>query len=320
MKTPFFKFKPQYVEKIWGGRKLQTELHKDLPKEVKVGESWEVSGLKNMLSVCSEGNEKGKTFDALIQLYGSRLLGKKATPSLGSEFPLLIKFIDAQETLSLQVHPDDAVARKKGYKNGKNEFWYILDSEKEGFIYYGFREDIKEDSFRKAILENRVEELLNKVYVNSGDYFFVPAGTIHAIGKGVLLAEVQQPSDITYRVYDYSRTDVNGKLRDLHIEDAIESLNFNKTAPNEKANGENNILVENQYFRVRKFQLTEKLCVNYQDTNSFVVILCIEGEVKLDSKNSSTTLYKGETLLISADVNRVNFESEVKAVFLEITL
>ena len=220
------KFTPIAKETIWGGNKLQQELNKDFSSERKIGESWEISGVTNDISVVANGELKGKNLSELIQEYAEQLLGKKNVQKFGSEFPLLIKFIDANDVLSIQVHPDDELAKERHNSFGKTEMWYVLGAEKESNLIVGFNQEVDQNLYQKKLKEGKLEEILNLEKVEKGSTYFIPAGRVHAIGKGILVAEIQQTSDVTYRIYDYNRKDDQGNTRELHTEWALDAIDY----------------------------------------------------------------------------------------------
>ncbi len=223
-------FHPIFKPKIWGGRKLQTLLGKRLPQDERIGESWEIADLEEDQSVVANGPACGRTLGELAREWGTGLMGR--APLFEGRFPLLIKFLDATETLSVQVHPNEAMAQQLGGQvRIKNEAWYVIDAEEDGFIYRGVREGVDAETLRHAIRQQRVESVLNRIAVRKGHCYYLPSGTIHALGGGVTVAEAQTPSDITYRVYDWNRIDPStGAERELHLEEALQCISFD-TAP-----------------------------------------------------------------------------------------
>ena len=219
------KFQPILKQKVWGGNKLQELFQKNA--EGNVGESWEISGVEENISEIANGPLKGNTLNWVLENYKEKLVGEKVFKNFGNHFPLLFKFIDAREDLSVQVHPNDLLAKARHNSFGKTEMWYILDVEKNGKLILGFNQQMDSKKYLHFLSENRITEILNVEAVKKGDAFLLKPGTVHAIGAGVLLAEIQQTSDITYRIYDWDRPDTNGKLRDLHTDLALEAIDFN---------------------------------------------------------------------------------------------
>ena len=220
-----FKFSPILKEKLWGGTKLMDKLGKS-SMEQQIGESWEISDVEGDCSIVQEGALQGKTLRNLVETYKDKLVGKKNYNRFGNKFPLLIKFIDAKKDLSVQLHPDDTIAQQKHDSFGKTEMWHIVQADQNAAIIVGFKDRITKAQYQHHVQAKTIEDVLNRVEVKPGDTFFVYPGLIHAIGAGVLLAEIQQTSDVTYRIYDWDRKDKNGKTRELHQEEALEAIDF----------------------------------------------------------------------------------------------
>src|SRR5690606_31355775 len=218
------KFKTIFKEKIWGGEKIRTMLHKDFSPLKNCGETWEISGIRGNESVVAAGPLAGKSLPELIEMYKGELLGNRIYEKSGNEFPLLVKFIDANEDLSIQVHPNDEIAWQRHKSLGKAEVWYIMQADEGATLISGFNQPMDEATYRKHLEENRLKDILNKESVKAGDVFYIPGGRVHTIGKGLLLAEIQQSSDITYRIYDFDRVDDQGNKRELHTEDAMAAI------------------------------------------------------------------------------------------------
>ena len=316
------KFQPIFKEKIWGGSKLRTLLNKEIQSN-QVGESWEISDVEGDCSVVANGGLKGTSLKALIQTYKNDLVGKKIYQAFGHKFPLLIKFIDAKENLSVQLHPDDQLAQERHNSFGKTEMWYIMQADKDCGIIVGFKNGIEIDDYNQALQQNNIEEILNFEVVKPGDTFFIKPGLIHAIGKGVVLAEIQQTSDITYRVYDYNRKDSNGNERDLHTQQAKAAIDFE--ANNEykveytSTENEKTSLVENEYFKTKEIKLNKELLFDYSATDSFVIFMNIKGTTTVEVGDFLEVINTGETLLIPACFNEVKLTSK-NATLLEVTI
>ena len=315
-----FKFNPIFIEKVWGGKKLQTILNKNIYSD-KTGESWEISAIKNKVSVVSNGHYSGKNIQELIDIYQADFLGKKVYDNFGKTFPLLIKFIDASDDLSVQVHPDDIFAQKVHKQNGKNEMWFVVDADFDSELILGVKKTLTKPEYIRSVEEKSLSQILNSVKVSSGDALYIPAGRIHAIKKGVLLAEIQQSSDLTYRIYDWDRKDLNGKFRELHNELAVEVvelavkgnyfIDYNKQE-------EFNKLVSNQYFSVNYLQLTGLTKKDYSEIDSFVVLMCITGGFSVSYKDQIINVNKGETILIPAVINTIELNPENHTELLEV--
>lgn len=284
---------PAFKDYLWGGTKLKTDFNKKSELE-KVAESWELSTHKDGESIVSTGDFKGEKLSEYIKKNPYDVLGKNARSF--DFFPILIKFIDAKDNLSIQVHPDDEYSLEKNGEYGKTEMWYILDCEDDAFLYYGFTKEITKEEFKQRIENNTLLEVLNAVKVNKGDVFFIEAGTVHAIGKGIVICEIQQNSNMTYRVYDYDRRDKDGNARPLHIKEAIE-VSKTESAKNYKADGD--ILAKCKYFTVEKAEIdSEKSFKMTSDCFKSVIVTNGSGELKMD--DFSCTLQKGDSVFIPA--------------------
>ena len=307
------KLQPIYKERIWGGKKLKEFLHKDIPSD-RIGESWEVACHKNGTCTVSNGFLKGKSLMEIIQSYGQEILGTSAKKEWFEKFPLLVKILDASDKLSVQVHPEDNYAFE--YENGelgKTEMWYVIDAEPGAQLVYGVKPGVTKEQFEKGIANGTLENLLNFVDVKPGDVFFIPATTLHAIGKGLLIAEIQQNSDTTYRVCDWNRTDADGNPRELHVQKALDVANLTNMVGQEKTQGTvkaegNNIrtlLVSCEYFTVEKIQI-QKSSSEILNGDIFNVLMVIEGtgEIRYGRKESikKESFKIGDSFLIPANM------------------
>ena len=292
------KLKPALKDYLWGGTRLKTEYKMESDLE-KVAEAWVLSTHKDGPSVVLNGELCGKTLTEAVEIFGADCLGENGKKF--SYFPILIKLIDARDDLSVQVHPNDEYALKVEGEYGKTEMWYIVDCEEGAALYYGFKEEISKEEFRKKIADNTITDVLNRVPVKKGDVFFIPSDTIHAIGRGILIAEIQQNSNTTYRVCDYGRLGADGKPRPLHIDKAVEVTNL--TPPPESKDLSAGTLAECEYFKVRLFS-TDKQKEIEVDNASFVSLLCLEGEVSFDG----VTLVKGDCAFIPANRGKITFK------------
>lgn len=317
------KFSPLFKEKIWGGSKLKTVLHKNC-SENNIGESWEISDINENASIVAEGEFKGKTLKELIVKYKGSLVGKKNYASFKNNFPLLIKFIDTQKPLSIQVHPNNSLAKKRHNHMGKNEMWYIMQAEKNAKLVVGLKKGVDKLDYINSLKNNSIEQIIHTEKVAEGDTFFVPAGKVHAIGSGILLVEIQQTSDITYRIYDYNRVDPKTKKkRDLHTNLALDAIDFNSFS-NGKIQYENKVNVSNKiihthFFKVNKINVQKQINVNYSKLDSFVIYIGIKGTVELKSKDKTYILKKGETILLPATIKLLELKS-TNASLLEVFL
>lgn len=301
------KFKPIIKDKIWGGSRLRDVLGKEASE--KAGESWEISGVAGDISVVVNGFLAGNSLQELAEVYMGDLVGEKVYEKFGMEFPLLIKFIDASDVLSVQVHPDDALAKERHNSYGKTEMWYILESN-QGQLIAGFNRELDRDQYLQHVKEGTIRDILNYESVSPGDIYFMPAGRVHAIGAGVLLAEIQQTSDITYRIYDWDRTDEHGKSRELHNDLAPDAIDFsfhrnyrtsyqavlNSTVP----------AVDSAYFTTSVIRLDRPVEKDFNLIDSFVIYLCTEGEVGITfGKGDVELIKKGETILVPAELKNL---------------
>lgn len=293
------KLTPAFKDNIWGGTRLKTEYNKHTDMKI-VAESWELSTHKDGESRINGGEYDGLKLSEYIEKIGKDKLGKRALEF--NYFPLLIKFIDAKNNLSIQVHPDDEYALKHEGEYGKTEMWYIMDAEKGSYLYYGFNRSITKEEYEKRISDNKLLEVLNKVEVKKGDMFFIPSGTVHAIGSGILICEIQQNSNTTYRVYDYDRRDANGNPRQLHIKQAID-VSCLEPSPEQKAptiiaDGVEE-LAKCKYFTVRKIDVDGEKTISAED-GSFRSLIFLSGQGTLTVGDSVITAEKGDSIFVPA--------------------
>lgn len=314
-------FEPIYKEKVWGGEKLKSFLHKNITSS-KTGESWEFSCIKEDISIVANGTFKGESFQTLLDRYKEKLIGRKAYKKYGHTFPLLFKFIDAAENLSLQLHPNNELAQLRHNSFGKTEMWYIVQADTDAGLYVGFKKGTTKEDYLHHIEKGSLQDIMNFEPVSPGDVFYIRPGLVHSIGEGVLLAEIQQSSDITYRLFDWNRKDLNGKPRELHTDLAMDAIDFEfdefkltyANTPNvfEK-------LVENQYFKTRKLFLTTSLEVDYTQQDSFVVWMCMSGRAEIEFSGNIYSLKMGETLMIPAALQKIRIASP-SAQILEVSI
>ena len=296
------KFKPILKERIWGGQKLNSLLSKEseLPN---VGESWEISDVEGDASVVINGNLKGKSLKTLLELYKGDLIGNKNYEVFKNKFPLLIKFIDAKEDLSIQLHPNDELAAKRHNSFGKTEMWYVMQADENSNLIVGFNQKTSPETYLKHLEDKTLTKILNFDKVKEGDTYFIEVGRVHAIGAGVMLAEIQQTSDITYRVYDWDRVDGNGNERDLHNDLAIDAIDFemkdNFRVSYSKTENQSNEMVHCPYFTTNLIPING--CINRKNDNeSFIIYICVEGDAEISTDSFSEKIKKGETILIPA--------------------
>jgi len=315
------KFFPLAKYRIWGGNKLNTVLKKGFTED-NIGESWEISGVRDNETLVSDGFLSGKTLQQLIQEYQKELVGKQVFETFQDQFPLLIKFIDAKTPLSIQVHPHDSIAKERHQSFGKNEMWYVMDAEEDAEIIVGFQAELTKEKYTEYLNNNQILDVLNTVKTKAGDAFYIPTGRVHAIGAGVLLAEIQQTSDITYRIFDYNRVDkANGKTRELHNDLALDVIDFEvhdtyKTSYKILKN-ESNRLIHSPYFITNILHLNQSIVKDYSKIDSFVIYICIDGNLALVANQQSYTLQKGECILIPACLNHLELIPISDAIILE---
>jgi mannose-6-phosphate isomerase len=307
------KFTPIYKERIWGGTKLQTQFGKDLGGKENIGESWELSAVEENVSVVSNGFLEGNDLQEMIEIYMGDLVGEKVFEKFGMEFPLLIKLIDANDDLSIQVHPNDEVARERHNAFGKTEMWVALDDSENPKLISGFNQDTDKETFLKKLNDNTLPELFNYEQVKKGDVFFVPAGRVHAICSGNLIAEIQQTSDITYRIYDYDRKDNEGNGRELHLEESLDVIDYSKVkAPKVACENIDNMPVELascDYFTTNRLVITKPIGRDYYALDSFVIYICTEGSCEVGEPDGiKEVMKKGDTLLIPAALNSIELK------------
>lgn len=315
------KFQPILKDKIWGGSKLKNILGK--PASQKAGESWEISTVNGEISVIENGRYSGVKFDELLKDFQTEVLGNTVIEKFGGKFPLLFKYIDAAQNLSVQVHPGDEMAKKYHNSYGKTEMWYIMQADEDAEINVGWKNEITPEQYQESLQNGTIAEHLNFIKVSEGDSFFIKAGKVHAIGAGVLLAEIQQTSDVTYRVYDWDRVDEHGNGRELHIDKARDAMNFKvlddhsveyKPKINESSN-----LVDCEFFTTNIVQIQGSVQKDYSSLDSFVVYMCVGGEITITVDGEKEKLEYGQSMLIPAAANIVELESE-SAKVLEVSI
>ena len=311
MKTPLYplSFEPLFQYRMWGGNKLQKELGKKINEE-NIGESWELSAVSKAETEVAQGPLKGQKLSTLISEYKGQLVGQKIWEQYGKEFPLLIKFIDARLPLSVQVHPNDAWAREKHNSFGKNEMWFIMQADPGAELILGFENALSPETFESALEAGTLDSFLHKEPVSAGDAFYIPTGLVHAIGGGILLVEIQQTSDITYRMYDFNRVDsLTGSPRELHTDMALSVADFNKKESAKtysKEINQPNTLINSPYFSTNYFSLQGELNRDYQTMDSFVILIGLEGQCSLTFQKTTYPLEKGTVILLPAAIGSVS--------------
>lgn len=312
------KFEPLLKQTLWGGDKIIPFKHLSDTLE-NVGESWEISGVKDNETIVSEGEYKGKSLNELVRELKGQLVGEENYQRFGDEFPLLIKFIDARQDLSIQVHPTDEIAHRQGKSRGKTEMWYALESAPGAQLYNGLKQQITPEQYKQMVENDTITDALARYEVSEGDVFFIPAGRIHAIGAGCFVAEIQQTSDVTYRIYDFKRKDKNGNYRELHTELAAESIDYtvlpNYRAEYERTKNEGVQVATCPYFTTAVYDLNEPMMLDYSELDSFVILIAVKGEGTIKANGQEMSFRMGDTILLPATTGEVKVEGEVK--FLE---
>ena len=313
-----YKFEPLLKQTLWGGDKIIPFKHLDSQMD-HVGESWEISGVNGNETIVAEGPDKGKSLNELTSAMKSQLVGKENYERFGNEFPLLIKFIDARQDLSIQVHPTDEIAHRQGKERGKTEMWYALESAPGAQLYNGLKQQITPEQYKEMVENDTITDALARYEVQEGDVFFIPAGRIHAIGAGCMVAEIQQTSDVTYRIYDFKRKDKNVNYRELHTKEAAESIDYNVLSDYrtvyQPTKNEGVQVVSCPYFTTAVYDLTEPMTLDYSELDSFVILIAVKGDGKLICNGQETSFRMGDTVLFPATTDEVKVEGTVK--FLE---
>jgi mannose-6-phosphate isomerase len=318
-----FKFKPILKSPLWGGTKLGKRLNKDMEGLDICGESWEISGVEDNVSVVANGKLAGTNLQELIAEYKEDLVGQACYEKFGHDFPLLIKFIDANQDLSIQVHPDDALAKARHNSFGKTEMWYVIDADEDATLISGFNKQTNKQEYLDYFKAGKLTDLLNREHVDNDDVFFLPAGRVHTIGKGLLIAEIQQTSNITYRIYDFDRVDKNGNKRELHVEEATAAIDYNfyedyKTSYDRSA--QETELVASEYFITNRLMVSDSLHRDYQDLDSFKILMVLEGTGNLMINKESFAFVSGDTYLVPAAIKSLEIVSAGESKILEVYL
>ena len=310
-------FEPILKERIWGGEKLKTLLNKPITSKI-TGESWELSTVEGDVSTVANGDLKGKSLMELIDETPNEILGTRVYERFGKQFPLLFKYLDAREDLSIQVHPNDKLAKERHNSFGKTEMWYVMQADTNSRIIVGFKKDSSKEEYLKHLHDNTLVSILDDVKAKAGDVFFLETGTVHAIGAGLVVAEIQQTSDITYRLYDFDRVDAQGNKRELHVDLALDAINYNKVDTQKKYDSQantSNVVVDCPYFTTNFIPLEDKVEVS-KSGETFTVYMCIEGSFEIEYNGFKHTYIKGDTVLVPAAINAFNLSG--KASILEI--
>ena len=315
------KFEPILKQTLWGGDKIIS--FKQLnDTRIEVGESWEISAVEGSESIVAEGPDKGMTLTEVLSKYREELLGEANYARFGVKFPLLVKFIDARQDLSIQVHPSDELAKKRHNSMGKTEMWYVIGADKGAKLRSGFSEQITPKEYKDRVYNNTITEVLQEYDIQPGDVFFLPAGRVHSIGAGAFIAEIQQTSDVTYRIYDFDRKDSKGNARELHTDLAREAINFevldDYRTQYDVVENEPIELVACPYFTTSLYDMTEEITCDYSELDSFVIFVCVEGSCTLyDNEKNEVSFKAGETVLMPASIQEVTIVPNGKVKLLE---
>ena len=317
----FLKFEPILKDKIWGGEKLITVLNKKSDRK-DIGESWELSDVEGDTSVVANGKLKGENLKTLISKHQGALLGDKIYKQFGEKFPLLIKFIDAKEALSIQLHPHDNLAKKRHNSFGKTEMWYVMQADEKANLIVGFQKEVTPKEYLHHLENKTLTEILNIDEVQKGDVYFIPTGRVHAIGAGVLLAEIQQTSDITYRVYDWDRPNPDGTFRELHTEEALDAIDYSAQSTYNttytKAQNKASEIVSCPYFTTNVLPINTQIKINNEIKDSFVIYMCVSGSVVFEYNNQKENVTMGETILVPACIKEFIINSNQDSELLEV--
>ncbi len=318
------KFKPIFKEKLWGGQKIKNVLGMDTGNMPNCGEAWVISGYPENISVVENGFLKGNGLDELISIYMGDLVGDEIYDHFGDEFPLLIKYIDAADWLSIQVHPDDELAQKRKLPNGKTEMWYIIEADKDAELISGFSKKITREVFEKYVEDNKLTDILNYEKAESGDVFFIPAGTVHSTGPGILLAEIQQTSDATYRIYDWDRIDAAGLKRELHIKEALDAIHYDAPTPHKihysVTKNRTSTLVRCPQFTTNLLYFNQEISKNFEEMDSFVIYMGVGGTSWLKWDDDEIEIKSGDAVLVPNTVEDIILKPKGEAKLLEVYL
>jgi len=321
MKLYPLKFEPITQYRIWGGNRLNAAVAPELRIE-KLGEIWSISGVDGNISRIENGELKGENLKEIISQYKERLVGRKVWENFGTDFPVLIKFIDAADRLSVQVHPNDRQAKELHNSLGKSEMWYIIEADPDSELIIGFKEGVGKEDYKKHLEDETLEEILNRIRVQKGDAVYIPAGRVHAIGAGVILAEIQQTSDVTYRIYDYNRIDKNGQKRELHTDLALSAIDFDpiseiKTNYNQAEN-QFSPLVESVYFETKIFSGNKEISIRNND--QMRIYICTSGNAEFISDGNSTVLNPYQSLLLPAEISNFQIRPTAEVSLIEVMI
>ncbi len=317
-----FKFNPVYKEKIWGGQKIKNHLKMDYGDLPNCGEAWLISGVEGNPTNISNGYLAKNELNELVEVFMGDLVGDKVYEQFGDIFPILVKVIDSNDWLSVQVHPDDVLAAKRNIGYGKTEMWYIMQADENAQLISGFNRKMDQEEYQQHLNHGKIKDILNYEQVKKGDVFYIPAGRVHALGPGCLLAEIQQTSDTTYRIYDWDRPDKDGNMRELHTKDALEAIDYeikkDYKSPYEKVLNKTSPIIESPHFTTNIISLDQIMGKDYSEIDSFVILLCTEGSFELKWENGTIDVNKAETVLIPNLLKRVQMIPKTTCELLEV--
>lgn len=317
-----FKLKPLFKEKIWGGQKIRHILNMDIGLLPSCGEAWLVSGVEDSHTIINNGYLASNNLNELVEVFMGDLVGEKVYERFGDQFPILVKVIDSNDWLSIQVHPDDALAEKRGLGNGKTEMWYVMQADENAELICGFNQEVDEVIYLSYLENNNLKAIMNYEKVAKGDVLYIPAGRVHALGPGTLIAEIQQTSDTTYRIYDWDRKDNQGNTRELHTEEAIEAIDYtlqdHYKTPYKLSENKTEPIIQSPFFTTNIIQLTKEIQKDYSEIDSFVLLFCVEGTMQLQWEDQQYALVAGEVLLLPNLIAEVVMNTNEKAVILEV--
>ena len=318
-----FRFKAVFKEKIWGGQKIREVLGMDFGQMPNCGEAWLLSGVQADPTVVENGYLAGNELNELVEVFMGDLVGEAVYERFGDVFPILVKIIDSNDWLSIQVHPDDVLAQRRGIGMGKTEMWYVMQADKEAELISGFNRQLTKSDYLEAMEKGEIKSLMNFEEVEKGDVFFMPAGRVHALGPGTLIAEIQQTSDTTYRIYDWDRMDEAGQMRELHTEEAIDAIDFKlpdaAKTDYDKKNNETTNMVKSPFFTTNYLQFDQGIRKDYSQLDSFVILLCTEGSCTIDwGFDEKIELKKGQTALIPNTIQAVALYPNKSCTLLEV--
>jgi len=318
------KFKPIFKDKIWGGEKIKTELGMDYGNLPNCGEVWVISGVDGNQTIVENGFLKDNELNEIVEIYMGDLVGEKNFDKFGNEFPLLIKFIDANDWLSIQVHPDDALAAKRNIGQGKTEMWFTLGADESTQLISGFNKEMDKETYLKNLNNGTIKDILNYEDVKKGDVFFIPAGRVHALGPGMMLAEIQQTSDTTYRIFDWDRTDDKGNTRELHTEEALDAIDFKKQV-SYRTEYKSEINKTNEIIKCDKFitnivSFDKPTSKDIENLDSFIIYIAVEGNTILVWADGEIKLNVGEAIIVPAYLSQIELIPKTKSMLLEVYL